>query len=190
MNTDACALLEQIVWPDRWTVNDEDNTVFIISVDGVHCRINEPKHPTLSKNPAYFSHKFNQAGVDYELAVSIYENQLVWMDGPFPAGKHDIKVFRNGLKGKIPAGKKVIADNGYRGEKEVISTPNAHDPKDVKRFKSRARSRQESFNARLKTFRCLDVRFRNGIAKHKVVFEAICVICQYQLENGSPLFDV
>jgi hypothetical protein len=44
------------------------------------------------------------------------------MNGPFPAGKPDIEVFRHpgGLKTKIPAGKKAIADNGYRGEKDVL----------------------------------------------------------------------
>jgi hypothetical protein len=48
----------------------------------------------------------------------------------------------------------------------------------------------ETFNSRLKNFHCLDDRFRHGIDKHKICFEAICVIVQYQLENGSPLFDV
>ena len=54
----------QIIWPERWTpgnqcVDDDANPVFIITVDGVHCRIHEPKHPTLSKNPQFYSHKFN-----------------------------------------------------------------------------------------------------------------------------------
>ena len=49
------------------------------------------------------------------------------MNGPFPAGDHNITVFRNeGLKDKIPSGKKAIGDNGYRGE-DATSTPNAHD---------------------------------------------------------------
>ena len=157
----------------------------------MHCRVGEPKHPTHSKNPRFYSHKFNQAGLDYELGISVYHNALVWMNGPFPAGDHDMNVFRDkGLKDKIPAGKKAIGDNGYRGEDAIIGTPNAHDEAEVRKFKSRARSRHESFNARLKAFRCLDVRFRHGIEKHKIVFEAVCVICQYQLENGSPLFDV
>jgi len=113
------------------------------------------------------------------------------MNGPFPAGNPDINVFRQGLKEKIPAGKMVIGDNGYRGEKNIISTPNnAHDPAELRKFKSRARARHETFNSRLKNFLCLEDRFRHGIEKHRIVFEAICVICQYQLENGSPLFDV
>jgi hypothetical protein len=113
------------------------------------------------------------------------------MNGPFLAGDHDITVFRNnGLNDKIPAGKKVIGDNGYRGEHATISTHDAHDEAELRKFKSRARSRHESFNARLKAFRCLDVRLRHGIEKHRIAFQAVCVICQYQLENGSPLFDV
>ena len=62
------------------------------------------------------------------------------MNGLFPAGDHDITVFRNeGLKDKIPSGKKAIGDNGYRGEDAIISTPNAHDEAEVQKFKSRAR---------------------------------------------------
>jgi uncharacterized membrane protein len=59
----------------------------------------------------------------------------------------------------------------------------------LRKFKSRAQSHHESFYAQLKVFWCLDVRFCHGIEKHKIAFEAVCVICQYQLENGSPLFD-
>ena len=156
----------------------------------MHCRVAEPKHPTQSKNPKYYSHKFKQAGLGYELGVSVFLNRLVWMNGPFPAADHDIKVFREkGLKDMIPIGKKIIGDNGYRGENDIISTPNnAHDPVELRKFKSRARARHESFNARIKNFRCLAMQFRHGVAKHKIVFEAVCVICQYQLENGSPLF--
>ena len=40
----------QIIWSERWTpgnpcVDDDDNPVFIITVDGVHCRIHEPNTP-------------------------------------------------------------------------------------------------------------------------------------------------
>jgi DDE superfamily endonuclease len=125
--------------------------VFIVTVDGVHCSIDEPKDPILSKNPKYYSHKFNKAAVSYEIAISVFTNQLVWMNGPFPAGKTDIQVFRHeGLKDMIPAGKKAIGDKGYRGEKGLVSTPSSHDHIDVRHFKSRARARHETFNARLK----------------------------------------
>ena len=55
-----------------------------------------------SKNPKYYSHKFNQAGLNYELGISIFLNQLVWMNGPFPAGEPDISVNRKKLKKGTP----------------------------------------------------------------------------------------
>jgi len=167
-----------------------DDKVFILLVDGVHCHLDEPKHPMMSKNPAFYSHKFNKASLTYELGISIFEMRLVWVNGPFPASRSDIKIFReNGLKNMIPPGKRIVGDNGYIGEPGIISTPNSHDPEQLRIFKRRVWSRHESFNSRLKAFKCLDVRFRHGVKKHKIVFEAICIICQYQLENGSPLFD-
>ena len=112
------------------------------------------------------------------------------MNDPFVAGKPDISIFCEGLIELIPDGKKAIGDNGYRGHHDKLSIPNSHDTLAVRKFKGRARARQESFNARIKNYKILDERFRHGVAKHEIVFEAICVICQYQLENGSPLFDV
>jgi hypothetical protein len=159
-------------------------------VDGAHFDVHEPTHPTMSKNPAYYSHKYNKAAVDYEIAISVYTQQVVWISGPYPAATHDITIYRNDLMAKIPPGKRVIADKGYIGEPETVSAPNSHDAPALRKFKGRARARQETFNARMKTFGCMATTFRNKLFRQKIAFEAVCVICQYQLENGSPLFDV
>ena len=160
----------------------EDVPVFLLSVDGVHCRVYEPKHPTKSKDKSYFSHKFNQSGLNYELGISVYDNALIWLNGPFKASSHDIAVYRapEGLKSKLPPNARVIADRGYASKKEVatLSTPNLEDTKAIRKFKRRVRARHESFNAKIKTFRSLSENFRHGIEKHQVVFEAICIICQ------------
>jgi len=66
----------QVKWPDQW------DSTFIISVDGVHCQFHEVKHPTKSKDPAMYSHKFIGPGLSYELALSLCTNQLVWLLGP------------------------------------------------------------------------------------------------------------
>lgn len=189
---------KKIVWPEHWgavnNVHVADITVpnFLYSVDGIHCRTNEVMHPTLAKDKQLYSHKFNQAGFAYELAISLSDNSLVWMNGPFVASKHDVSIFRDdgGLKEKTPKGKKGIADQGYRGEKEILCTPNSRDTPALREYKTRARARHETFNGRLKNFASLDNQFRHGMAKHKICFEAICVIVQYQLENGAPLFDI
>jgi hypothetical protein len=36
------------------------NPTLIITVDGVHCCVNEPKHPTLSKKPQHYSSRLTQ----------------------------------------------------------------------------------------------------------------------------------
>jgi hypothetical protein len=103
----------------------------------MHCRTNEPTHATLAKDTKSFSHKFHQAGVTYELALSIYDDKLVHMKGPCKASQHDITIFRDELMKKTPNGKKGIGDNGYKGEKGIISTPNSRDPKELRKFKVR-----------------------------------------------------
>ena len=186
MLTLTCLYSAQIVWPEEWDEEhpDFENTpTFLLTIDGIHCRCYE-------KDSSWYSHKFKQAGVNYELGVNVYENKLVWIKGPDKAATHDITVYRKDLKKKIPKGKRVIADGGYKGEPKTISFPNAHDSKDLAKFKSRARCRHETFNGRLKTFGCLEQRFRHKIQKHVICFEAVCVIVQYQLDYGFPLFDV
>ena len=74
--------------------------------------------------------------------------------------------------------------------RKELSLPNTFDAKTLNNFKSRARLRHETFNGRLKSFAILSETFRHGFDKHKFVFEAIAVTVQYQIENGSPLFDV
>ena len=104
-------------------------------MDGVHCRICELIHPTLAKNTKLYSHKFHQAGLDYELALSIRESRLVWINGPFDASVHDDTVFRQQLKHRTPLGKNGIADQVYRGEKSILCTPNPHDTHELRKFK-------------------------------------------------------
>jgi hypothetical protein len=163
-----------------------------LTVDGTHCRINEPLNEEVGLDKRFFSHKHQSAGVSYEIAISTFENKVIWMNGPFPAGKSDLAIFKLGLQAQMAEGTVGIADGGYRNKKcNKLSTPNPCEDKATRKFRARARARHEAFNARLKNFELLDQRFRHrNINKHKMAFEAICVICQYQLENGSPLFDV
>ena len=177
----------KIVWPESF------DTIFTVSVDGTHCPIQEPYDPIKPRDTTYFSVKHGGVGLNYEVAIDIFEHRCVWMKGPYKASVHDMKIFKKkGLKDQIPAGKKVIGDNGYKGKElaHMISYPNSFDDYEVRKFKSRARCRHESFNSRLKNYGVLVERFRHPIHKHKAVFEAVLVICQLQLENGNPLFDV
>jgi len=177
----------KIVWPadGSWT------TDFIISVDGTHCNFPDPKHATLSKDPRFFSHKHNGAGLAYELALSLFSSELVWLKGPIPAGTSDLAIYKSELKGKIPAGKKAITDRGYNDKKDPrLAQPNSHDSAELKEFKARARMRQETFNGRMKRFHCLKDPFRHGLVRHGDCFVAVAVICCYEMELVSPLFEI
>jgi DDE superfamily endonuclease len=162
----------------------------MVSVDGTHCRINEPRQMPSS---GWYSHKSNSAGLTYEIAVDIHESKVVWINGPFPAGQNDRSVYiqAGGLQSMIPPSKKVIADKGYRCKNDkTLSTPNPFDSDILKTFKRRTRARHETFNKRIKQFGILSGCFRHKLAKHQCVFEAICVIVQYDMDSGYKLFDV
>ena len=133
----------------------------------------------------------------------------MWINGPFPAGaRHDSTIFRGGTNAmkkenwdksalyfKIPSGKRAVGDSGYKGVPRVTVTRRKHS-RGLKKFLTRAKQRQESFHTRLKSFHILRYRFRHGssteskMETHKMCVEAICVIVQYDLENGHPLFEV
>lgn len=180
---------EKILWPNEWN-DSQHSAINLYTVDGVHCRIPEPKHDKYNKNRKYYSHKFKTAGVNYELVIDIWQSRLAWIRGPIRAGKGDAEVFEEQLKTKVPPGKRGIADKGYQKHKDVLAMPNSQDPKELRKFKGRARARHESFNGRIKNFACLKQEFRHGLKKHELVFVAVCVIVQYQMDLGQPLFDV
>ena len=178
---------QKISWPTDW-----GDATFIISVDCINFGVNEPWHPTLHKMKEYFDRKGGKAGQTYEIALHLWQNRIVWISGPHrpnDGGDRAIFIAQGGLNDRIPNGKKAIADKIYTGL-EKIALHNSLDTEAVRVFKRRARARQESINTRLKSFGCLKQRFQHGIAKQDVVVTAVAVVCQYQLENGSPLFDI
>lgn len=103
---------------------------------------------------------------------------------------------QNGLKRMIPEDKRVISDRGLSSKCKmaVLSTPtNSSDAAEVHKFKSRARpARHKSFNAKIRilefwqsAFDTTSTRITAWCSKPFV----LSVICQYQLEDGFPLFD-
>jgi hypothetical protein len=142
----------------------------------------------------YYSNKFNKAGINYELGIAIASGKLIWMNGPytFLAGRNDLQIFTGGgLKARLlQLKKKGIGDGGYSGHKEAISSPNSHDSRPVKLFKSRALKRHEGFNGMTKSFQILRERLRHGPGKIGIAFKVVAVICQYKIEAEEPLWDV
>jgi len=178
---------EKIVWPDdsEWT------TAYIATVDGVHCLFHEVKHAVLAKDPNYFSHKKNGPGLSYELALHIWEPRLIWLKRNAKTKTNDLGNYKSELKGKVPASKKLVVDRGYHDSKDKqLAPPNSYDTEELQIFKAHARMRQEGFHAKIEAFGCLHQRFRHSVKWHEDCFTACCIICQYQMELVSPVYDV
>jgi DDE superfamily endonuclease len=171
-----------------------DDTIWIMTVDGTHFAVNEPRHAEFSQDKKHFSHKKGRAGWSYELGICLYSSNLIWMNGPFPAGQNDKTIFAKpeGLKDKLKTlGLKAIGDKFYNGHLDEVSIFNRMDSPEVKKFKGRALLRHESFNSLLKHFAILDDRFRHvGRESFATCFEAVAVICQYRIELECPLYDI
>lgn len=169
--------------------------MFIIGVDGTDCRMWERQHETMPMDRQLMSHKFNHAAFKYEIGVAIYENKIVWVNGPFKGGRHDLRIFReDGLKERMPEGKILVADRGYQSSKKdevnMIATPTIGDDPEIHRFMGRVRCRTETVMGRLKGFKILSETFHHGPEKHEWAFKACAVIVQYHLDHGAYLYDV
>jgi hypothetical protein len=186
---------KKIVWSSD--LNSYDTAIIALSVDGVNYRSWEKKHPTLNKDPSFYDHKHNSCGFKYEIGVMIYEPKIAWIKGPIRCGKGDHDIFRDdGLKEKLGStpGKMGIADSGYEmGRVEdmgFLCVPNTRNSQELRRFKSRVRSRHETLNGRLSNFKILQDTFQHGMKCHGIASEAVAIIVQYQMDNGAPIFDV
>jgi len=172
----------------RWDVIANSPDAVPVSDDGVHCRIGEPRKQPSTK---WSSQKYGKkAALTYEIGIAIRHNQVVLINGPYPAAMNDMAMFNsaNGVGPRLLPGQQAVADRAYSGPQVIIR--NEHDLPAVKAFKKRVRARHETFNGRIKNFNILEARFRNEVGKHKAVFEACCVIVQYDMETGRPLFRV
>jgi hypothetical protein len=128
--------------------------------------------------------------VKYEIAILTYSSKVCWISGPHAGGKHDLTMFREGLKQKITPGKKVHADRGYKSklaDELMFSNPNNLDSKELQNFKSRSRLHLETLNGRLKIYECLNQTFQHGWEKQSLALKAVIATIHYHVDNGSEL---
>lgn len=166
----------------------QDDLIFLFSIDGTHCPIEEPRPFSSS----WSSHKFGaSAGVNYEILVHLATPTIAWIYGPVPPGKYnDMSTFRNKLWDEMETllpGKRIIGDKGYRGEPKIISTRNEFDPEELVEFKDRVLARHESVNQSIKCWKAMTEKWRHGVENHYIGFEAIACVVQYQIKNGTNM---
>jgi Transposase DDE domain len=177
--------LHKVKCPTEWDVN------MFASVDGTHVPEHEPRDPTLRRNPKNFSYKNNFAGLNFQIVLALWSNQVLYANAGDPASMHDMTAIRAEFVNMVPEGGRVIADAGYIGkterEKKIFAVKNNLDSEEVGRFKGRARARQESFNKRMKDYVCLTTKFRHGSDFHRKCFLAVLILCQYAIEDTSSV---
>lgn len=185
------------------TLGDPEKSAFVGTIDDTDCMMWEKRaHFHLNVDKSYFSKKSNGAGLKYEIVMDITKAKCLSIVGPNKASEHDMTVFCKSTKEKMkcmPKGKMLIADSIFKAGRKahqrdkvgMFSIPSSTDDAKLKRFKSRARARHESFNGRLKCFSCLAQSYRGtDEAKHGAAFRAIAIIVQYQMDLGSPIFEI
>ena len=158
-----------------------------MSVDGTDFKIQEPS-PFWK---GWYSHKFKGPAVRYEVAICIATGDIVWINGPYPAGFFsDLRIFRFVLKGLLYPWEMVEVDLGYRGEPLHCSTKEHYRDEVQCIEKSTVRARHETVNERFKNWNCLHDTFRHDVVKHKDVFRAVAAITQLVIQTESPLFSI
>ena len=107
----------QIMFESRLGSHDRLNDC-TMTVDETDFRIPQ-------KGPTFASHKYaGKSAVRYELGVDIIAGNLVWIQGPYPAGTYnDIKIFNQCLRHFLEPGKQVEADEDYRGHVDKVKGP-------------------------------------------------------------------
>jgi hypothetical protein len=191
--------VKKIKWDDE--IDNRNAPTFFMTVDGTDFREEEKPHPLYHRDEKQYTVKFKRCGCKFEIGISVWKSQVLWVNGPFRGGKPDKEIFEEGLGPKIPAGKLAIVDRGYTfKDKDVsakVSLPRPTDSKRLNNFKSRARSRHETFNGRMKDFASLSGQYfrhggggADGRKFYGEVIVAIIVILQYQMDNGRELFAV
>jgi hypothetical protein len=188
----APPLQTQIDFESRLGAHDVLNDC-TMTVDGTDFRI--PQKGAATKGNAFASHKYaGKSALRYELEVDILTGNLVWIQGPYPAGKYiDIKIFNKVLRNFLEPGERVEADEeGYRGHPDKIKCPgNDANPAENRAMQGRAvRARHKTLNGRLKNWGILSQVFCHHVMMHGDVFRVCVVVTQLTIQDGEPLFEV
>jgi hypothetical protein len=122
-----------------------------MTIDGADFRIQQKG--AARKGNLFGSHKYAvKSALCYKLGVDILARNLVWVEGPYPAGAwNNIKIFKSVLSHCLEPGKRLEADNGYVGQAGKIKRPNNDcSPVENLRMQGVARSCHEMLNQCLK----------------------------------------
>jgi hypothetical protein len=151
-------------------------------VDGIDFRIQEIRK--YGFNPRFHSHKFHKAALKYEVATCINTGEVVWIHGPFPGGRHDLTIYRAGLKQQLRQGEMIWADGSYRGDATCVTKFQPGLSEEFLFEIKRARSRHETVNGRFTDWSALRDVYRHSPNKHHLIFYAVVMITNIEMYHG------
>lgn len=172
----------------RWEMrnrNAPSNVWCRVTIDGTDFQIGEPT----PFNKRWKSPKAKGAAIKYEVAISIFSGDIVWIYGPHVGSKNDLTIFRERLKNMLEPEEMAECDAGYKGDAEYLRSRDIYTSKKEKKEKSELRARHETVNRRFKQWGILKQQFRNGKEKHQSVFYSIAVMTQMDIDSGNVLFN-
>lgn len=150
-------------------------------MDGTDCIIQDP----FSCSTEWYSHTFHGPGLRYDVAASISEGHILWVNGTYPCGSYPAeKTFIIGLINKLLPFDYVLCDGGY-SEMDYI-----HAIDDESHLGQTLLARHETVNRLKKTLNVLSHRFRNKKSLHSFCFHAFLNIVQLLLQDSDPRFSV
>jgi hypothetical protein len=177
--------ISQIDFESRLSAHNVGNDC-LMTIDGSDYRILQKG--AARKGNAFGSFKYaGKSALRYKLGVDILVGNLVWVSGPYPAGKYtNIAIFNSVLANCLEPGEHVEADHGYAGHPDKIKcTNNVCNPAENRVMQGNARSRHETLNKRLKAWGILGNVYRHDIREHGTVFFVCAVITQLSVANGE-----
>jgi hypothetical protein len=123
----------------------------------------------------------------WEIALAIWSDNIVWVNGPYPCGKYaDLKIFKEDLAHVLNHAKeKCIADGTYRHFTVSQKGMGNHL---WRKHKNRFRARQESVNSRIKVFNCFVNKWRHSHELHKHTMHVAIYLTQISIEY-NPLME-
>jgi hypothetical protein len=156
-------------------------------VDVIDFRIQEPRVKGFNK--AWYSHKFHKAGIRYEVATCVNTGHIVWLYGPFPAGRHDTRtIYRLGLKQRLRRGELVWTDGGYRGDATILHRFLPGLSQVFLKEMARGQVRHDTTKGRLIDWAALRDVYRHDLKKHHLIFGAVAIITQLEMMHGFTPF--
>jgi len=175
-----------------------------VSVDTTDCHIQEPKQSEYIRaklrakgdlhnpyDPRFKSHKIGKAALRYELAICIRTGDIVWVNGPFPAGAwNDIAIFKGGIMKMLDEGEKCEVDNGYIGLGKYARNKHVFVSRVDRKAKSKALARHECVNRLIKKFNCTKNMFRHPKEKHGICVGACVALIQIGFDSGEKPWQV